>query len=226
MTPERIRARLKPLDDVLASVDPAEAPLRSDFDLRPDGTRGRGVTTRRLKPAAVLVPIVNRPAGPTVLLTRRTEHLKKHAGQISFPGGGVEAQDPHHVATALRETEEEIGLNPRHVTLLGRLSMYETSTAYGVTPIVGWVEPPFELIVDDFEVAEVFETPLAFILDRRNHKKETAVRDGVRRSFYVMPYEGRRIWGATAGMLVNLADMLDGALDRDLAPDLESGAGD
>lgn len=210
MTPEAIRDRIKPLDDVFASSEPAEAPLRSDFDLRPDGTRLNGTTDRALKPAAVLVPIVNRPDGPTVLLTQRTAHLKKHAGQISFPGGGVEPQDRHHVETALRETHEEIGLHARHVTLLGRLSMYETSTAYGVTPVVGWVEPPFDLAVDSFEVAEVFETPLSFILDRANHVKETAMRDGIRRWYYVMPYEGRRIWGATAGMLVNLADMLEG----------------
>jgi 8-oxo-dGTP pyrophosphatase MutT (NUDIX family) len=209
MTPDAIAAKLKSLDDVLETRAPAEAPLRSDFDLRPDGTRLSGVTARPLKPAAVLVPIVNRPEGPTVLLTQRTAHLKKHAGQISFPGGGVEPNDPHHVATALRETEEEIGLHARHVRLLGRLSMYETSTAYGVTPVVGWVEPPFDLKVDDFEVAEVFETPLSFILDRRNHVKETAMRDGVRRWYYVMPFEGRRIWGATAGMLVNLTDMLE-----------------
>lgn len=211
MTPEAIRAKLKPLDDVLQTRSLAEAPLRSDFDLRPDGTRLNGTTNRALKPAAVLVPIVNRPEGPTVLLTQRTAHLKKHAGQISFPGGGVEPDDPNHVETALRETEEEIGLSRRHVTLLGRLSMYETSTAYGVTPVVGWVEPPFDLEVDSFEVAEVFEAPLAFVLDRQNHVKETAVRDGMRRWYYVMPYEGRRIWGATAGMLVNFADMMKAA---------------
>jgi len=214
MNPDAIRKRLKSLDDVLSSGRPAETPLRSDFDLRPDGTRLSGVTDRTLKPAAVLVPIVNRPEGPTVLLTQRTAHLKKHAGQISFPGGGVEDGDAHHVDTALRETEEEIGLHRRHVTLLGRLSMYETSTAYGVTPVVGWIEPPFDLAIDSFEVADVFETPLEFILDRNNHVKETAMRDGVERSFYVMPYQGRRIWGATAGMLVNLTDMLTGAKER------------
>ncbi len=214
MTPDLISQRLKSLDDVLATTGLAERPLRSDFDLRPDGTRLPGVTARTLKPAAVLVPIVNRPTGPTVLLTQRTAHLKKHAGQISFPGGGVEAGDPHHVETALRETEEEIGLHRRHIKLLGRLSMYETSTAYGVTPVVGWVEPPFDLTIDRFEVDEVFETPLAFLLDRNNHVKEAAMRDGVKRWFYVMPYEGRRIWGATAGMLVNLADMLEGKTER------------
>lgn len=188
---------------------PSEAPSRSDFDLRPDGARVAGTTDRPLKPAAVLVAIVNRPSGPTVLLTQRTAHLKQHAGQVSFPGGRVEPHDNHDVDTALRETEEEIGLDRRHVTLLGRLSMYETSTAYGVTPIVGWVEPPFDLKADPFEVADIFETPLAFILERRNHVKESVVRDGVRRSYYVMPYQGRRIWGATAGMLVNLTDMLE-----------------
>lgn len=211
MTPEAIRSRIKSLDDVMRDGRPAEAPSRSDFDLRPDGARLPGMTDRLLKPAAVLVPIVNRPGGPTVLLTQRTKHLKRHAGQISFPGGRVEDEDAHDVDTALRETEEEIGLARSHVTLLGRLSMYETSTAYGVTPVVGWVEPPFELKVDPFEVADVFETPLAFILERRNHVKESVVRDGVRRSYYVMPYEGRRIWGATAGMLVNLTDMLETA---------------
>jgi 8-oxo-dGTP pyrophosphatase MutT (NUDIX family) len=210
MTPDAIRDRIKSLDDVLSTGAPKEPPVRSDFDLRPDGDRQKGVTDRRLKPAAVLVPIVNRPDGPTILLTQRAAHLNKHAGQISFPGGGVEPEDEHHVATALRETHEEIGLHARHVMLLGRLSLYETSTAYGVTPIVGWVEPPFELVIDSFEVADVFETPLSFILDRSNHVKESAMRDGIERSFYVMPYEGRRIWGATAGMLVNLADMLEG----------------
>ena len=176
---------------------------------------------RRAAVSAIVTPQAE------VVFMRRAEHPgDPWSGHVSFPGGRVEPTDTSPLAAAIRETEEEIGLKPRHVTLLGRLSMYETSTAYGVTPIVGWVEPPFELIVDDFEVAEVFETPLAFVLDRRNHRKETAMRDGVRRSFYVMPYEGRRIWGATAGMLVNLADMLDGDLTADLAPNLESEAGD
>ena len=214
MTPEAIRSRIKPLDDVLDPSLTEETPLRSDFDLRPDGTRLRGTTDRPLKPAAVLVPIVNRPEGPTVLLTQRTSHLKRHAGQIAFPGGRVDPQDTNHIETALRETEEEIGLPRDCVTLLGRLSLYETSTAFGVTPVVGWVEPPFDLTLDSYEVAEAFETPLSFILDRANHVKETALRDGVRRWYYVMPYEGRRIWGATAGMLVNLTDMLEGRRDR------------
>lgn len=211
MKPEEISSRLKSLDDVYDARTFIQRPARSDFDLRPDGTRLAGRTDRVLKPAAVLAAIVNRAQGPTIILTQRTAHLKKHAGQISFPGGGVEPQDPHHVATALRETEEEIGLAPEHVTLLGRLPLYETSTAYGVTPIVGWVEPPFELTIDAFEVDEVFEVPLTFALDRNNYFKETAMRDGVERWFYVLPYENRYIWGATAGMLVNFAELMASA---------------
>lgn len=211
MKPNEISARLKSLDDVYDASKFIERPARSDFDLRPDGTRLTGRTDRVLKPAAVLAAIVNRSPNPTIILTQRTAHLKKHAGQISFPGGGVEPQDAHHVATALRETEEEIGLAPEHVTLLGRLPLYETSTAYGVTPIVGWVEPPFDLKIDTFEVDEVFEVPLAFALNRNNYVKETAMRDGVERWFYVLPYENRYIWGATAGMLVNFAELMANA---------------
>lgn len=211
MNPNEISARLKPLDDVYDASKFIERPARSDFDLRPDGTRLTGRTDRVLKPAAVLAAIVNRAPNPTIILTQRTAHLKKHAGQISFPGGGVERQDAHHIATALRETEEEIGLAPEHVTLLGRLPLYETSTAYGVTPIVGWVEPPFDLKIDAFEVDEVFEVPLAFALNRNNYVKEMAMRDGVERWFYVLPYENRYIWGATAGMLVNFAELMASA---------------
>ena len=211
MKPNEISSRLKSLDDVYDASKFIERPARSDFDLRPDGTRLTGRTDRVLKPAAVLAAIVNRSPSPTIILTQRTAHLKKHAGQISFPGGGVDPQDAHHVATALRETEEEIGLAPEHVTLLGRLPLYETSTAYGVTPIVGWVEPPFDLKIDAFEVDEVFEVPLAFALDRSNYVKETSMRDGIERWFYVLPYENRYIWGATAGMLVNFAELMASA---------------
>lgn len=179
---------------------------RSDFDLDPGGRPSE--TGRRLKPAGVLVPLVNRPDGVTILLTQRTAHLQKHAGQISFPGGGWEPDDPDLVATALRETQEEIGLAPSLVEVLGQLETYETSTAYGVAPVVGWIEPPFTLQVDPFEVAEAFEVPLAFILNTDNHKRESATRDGRERFFYVLPFEDRYIWGATAGMLVNLSEAL------------------
>ena len=213
MNRDLIRTQLK-ANGLLVGSEAQRAALtapgdRSDFDLHPHGRPGYAAPERKLKPAGVLVPIINRPSGPTILLTQRTAHLNKHAGQISFPGGGWEEVDPHLEATALRETEEEIGLHNRHIEVLGQLSMYETSTAYGVIPVVGWVEPPFDLTIDPFEVAEAFEVPLAWILERENHQKEHRVRDGRRRHYYVLPYEGRFIWGATAGMLVNLVDVLE-----------------
>jgi 8-oxo-dGTP pyrophosphatase MutT (NUDIX family) len=159
-------------------------------------------------PAAVLVPLVRREAGVTVLLTQRTPHLANHAGQISFPGGRVDAVDASAEETALRETEEEIGLPRARVRLLGRLPTYYIPTGFKVTPVVGWVEPPFALQLDEFEVAEAFEVPLAFFLDPVNHQRERGERNGRVREFFVMPYEGRNIWGATAGMLVSLYQAL------------------
>ncbi len=160
-------------------------------------------TTGDLRPAAVLVGMVQRPE-LTVLFTRRTDHLHAHAGQISFPGGGAEQGDESLVATALRETREEIGLDPRRVEVLGELPVYRTNSGYRVTPVVALVRPPLDLVPDPFEVAEVFEVPLAFLLDARNHRTETLVRDGARREYYSMPYAHYYIWGATAGMLMNL----------------------
>ncbi len=166
---------------------------------------------RPLTPAAVLVPLVERVEGYTVLLTQRTAHLEHHAGQISFPGGRAEADDDGPVATALREAEEEIGLHRRHVVeIAGFLDLYETVTGFLVTPVVGFVTPPFELALDDFEVAEAFEVPLDFILDPQNHERRSLVYKGQQRSFYVIPFEDRYIWGATAAMLVGLARRLNG----------------
>ena len=176
---------------------------RGDHDLNPAMPRHETLIA-----AAVLVPLVDRPAGLTVLLTQRTEHLHSHAGQISFPGGRVEADDPSHEAAALRETEEEIGLTADKVEIIGRLDHYIVRSGYRVTPVVGFVNPPFEIHADPFEVADVFEVPLSFILDRKNHETGTNIHDGVERNFYVLPYQDRYIWGATAGMLVNLADVL------------------
>jgi 8-oxo-dGTP pyrophosphatase MutT (NUDIX family) len=160
------------------------------------------------KPAAVLVPLVPREQGLTVLLTQRTVHLAHHAGQISFPGGRVDAGDGSAEETALRETEEEIGLARERVRVLGRLPTYFIPSGFKVTPVVGWVEPPFDLRLDEFEVADAFEVPLAFFLDRSNHRLERGERNGRVREFFVMPYEGRNIWGATAGMLVTLSQVL------------------
>ncbi len=154
--------------------------------------------------ASVLVPIVTRPDGLTLLLTRRTAHLKNHSSQIAFPGGGAEAGDPSAEATALRETREEIGLDPARVEVLGRLSDYHTRTDFRVTPVVALVAPPFELRLDAHEVDEAFEVPLAFVLDPANHQRHQREFQGRTVPFYAIPYRDYYIWGATAGMLINL----------------------
>lgn len=162
----------------------------------------------QLTPAAVLVPLIARPAGLTTLFTQRTGHLAHHAGQISFPGGHVAPGDETPEATALRETEEEIGLARRHVEIVARLGEYVTRTGFKVTPVVGLVAPPFELAPDPREVADVFEVPLDFLLDPANHQRHSREFQGTVRQFYAMPYRGYYIWGATAGMLINLYEVL------------------
>jgi len=164
-----------------------------------------------LRPAAVLVPIVVRPDGPTVLFTQRTDHLEHHPGQVSFPGGHVEAADGTPEETALRETEEEIGLDRCHIEILGRIDTYLTSTGFSVTPIVARVMPPFELTPDPVEVAEVFEVPLSFLLDPENHQRETRLFGEQTWYAYAMPYGGYNIWGVTAGMVRNFYEILAGA---------------
>lgn len=184
----------------LRALDAGESRNRTgDFDLNPDAWLNRHLT-----PAAVLVPLVEHDDGLWVLLTRRTDHLNDHAGQVSFPGGRVEAHDPGPVGTALRETHEEIGLEPTRVDVAGLLDTYETGTGFLVTPVVGFVRPGFRLTLDTFEVAEAFEVPLDFILNPTNHRVESVEIRGADRLFYVFDYEGHRIWGATAGMLMNL----------------------
>lgn len=178
---------------------------RGDHDLNPGMQHGED-----LIPAAVLVPLVDRPDGLTVMLTQRTAHLNDHAGQISFPGGRVEPEDPSHRDAALREAQEEVGLPPENVDVIGRLDPYIVRSGYRVTPIVGFVNPPFDVRPDPFEVAEVFEVPLSFVLDSGNHETDSRTHEGIERTFYVLPYENRYIWGATAGMLVNLYDVLVG----------------
>ena len=154
------------------------------------------------KAAAVLVPLVQRDS-LNLLLTQRPLHMKHHPGQISFPGGRVEASDADPIATALRETQEEIGLDARHIEVVGTLPPYHTVTNYAVTPVVALVQPPFALTLDANEVADAFEVPLDFILDPANHEKRSRAWFGRERHFYAMPYEDRFIWGATAAMLRN-----------------------
>ena len=193
------------------ATDPSEAAAlrqatRGDHDLNPGWTQ----PSTELRPAAVLVPLIDRAGGMSVLLTQRTAHLSAHAGQISFPGGRIEASDQDATEAALRETEEEVGLTRDHVTVIGRLDTYVTGTGFEITPMVGIIEVPFPLALDPFEVSEVFEVPLSFVLDPSNHRRMTRVFDERTRTFFVLPYGNRYIWGATAGMLVNLAEVLAG----------------
>ena len=170
-----------------------------DYNLNPALPR-----TSPRRPAAVLVPLVERPGGHTVLLTRRADHLHDHPGQVCFPGGRLDDTDRGPIDAALRETSEEIGLRREYIEIAGVLDGYETVTGYGVTPVVAFIRPGFALALDAFEVAEAFEVPLAFFLDEASRRIHSGTRNGRRRYFYAFEYEGRNIWGATAGMLVNL----------------------
>jgi 8-oxo-dGTP pyrophosphatase MutT (NUDIX family) len=212
MTAMRAGRTASQLDDIVARVRAAE----SDIGIRRAGLRVRGDhdlnpglwAEQPLKPAAVLVPIVAHPDRLTVLLTRRTAHLHDHAGQISFPGGRVDACDENPIACALREAEEEVGLPPPRTEVIGRLDTYQTRTGFEIVPVVGIVKPPFDLRPDPFEVAEAFEVPLDFILDPANHRRDSRVFQGAERHFWAMPFGTYYIWGATAGMLVNLSEVL------------------
>ena len=171
---------------------------------------GQGLPERPVRRAAVLVPLVRRPGGLAVLLTRRTDHLNDHAGQVSFPGGRTDPEDVDAVATALREAREEVGLQADEVEVIGMLPTYTTVTAYEVTPVVALLDPPRALALDAFEVAEVFEVPLAFLMDPANHHRHALEVQGRTRHFISMPWgadatgEPYFVWGATAAMLRNL----------------------
>ncbi len=166
---------------------------------------------KTLKPAAVLILVINQSGRPTVLFTQRTAHLTDHAGQISFPGGRVEETDRDHIHTALRETEEETGVDAGRIEILGAIPQYTTGTGYLITPVVGWIEPPIEYRPDPTEVEECFEVPFDFLTDIDNHHVETAMYKGRMRSYFALPYGHRYIWGATAGMLVSLTRVLGAA---------------
>lgn len=180
------------------------AALRGDHSLDPSLFEGEQV----LRDAAVLVPIVEREAGLTLLLTRRTDHLHHHAGQISFPGGRVDPGDAGIEDAALRETEEEVGLPRAGIQLVGRLDTYLVRTGFLVYPVVGLIQPPFDLVLDEFEVAEVFEVPLSFFLKPGRKERHSRFFKGKERHFYAYPYGEYFIWGATAGMIANLAEVL------------------
>jgi 8-oxo-dGTP pyrophosphatase MutT (NUDIX family) len=199
-----ISGRLDPLDE----RDPVQGGVRSDYDLNP--ARPRDVTTP-LTPAAVLIALVERSHGYTVLLTRRADTLRRHTGQVALPGG---RRDPGETPwqTALREAREEIGLEPDFVSLAGLSTPYQTGTGYLITPVVGFVAEGFSLAPNPDEVADIFETPFGFLMDPGNHEqRERELPTGERRRFYAMTHEDRVIWGATAGILRALYDRLYGA---------------
>lgn len=198
----RLKAPLDP-DGALAR---RRDKLRGDFVLDP-----RSRIADELMPAAVLVPLVERDEGMTVLMIQRADNLNRHAGQISFPGGRFEEVDDTVVDAALRETEEEVGLAPDRIEIVGRLDDYVTGTGFVVAPVVGLIRPPYTAVPDPLEVADVFEVPLRFLMDPGNHRRESRVFRGVERRFYAMPYKDRYIWGATAAMLVNLYELLNEA---------------
>lgn len=204
-------------DDHWAAVDPSHlAPnaLRSRFAAPPAWTIERrgdaaGLDASQLTPAAVLVPLVLRGDQLTVLLTERTATMRQHAGQISFPGGRQDASDADAVATALREAQEEVGLRAEHVEIIGQLPTYHTVTHYAVTPVVGLVQPAFDLQTQASEVAHAFEAPLAYLMNPAHHQRHSFEFAGQQRDFLSMPWtdaQGREhfIWGATAAMLRNL----------------------
>lgn len=181
----------------------ARSPL--EFAVYGDDGAGRIGTTA----AAVLIPVIAQAQGLTVLFTQRTQHLKSHSGQVSFPGGRAEPGDASAEFTALREAQEEIGLALERVEILGRLPEYHTRTGFCVTPVIGLIQPPLELTPDPREVESVFEVPLSFLLDPTNRQRRTRELQGRSVGFYVFEYQGHMIWGATAGMLVNLHKMLE-----------------
>jgi 8-oxo-dGTP pyrophosphatase MutT (NUDIX family) len=199
------------IEDRLRGTSPGGDPLAALLLGSPveQHERIRQAVPPNLTRAAVLVPIVDRPEGLTVLLTLRASHLKHHAGQISFPGGRIEPHDVSPWEAALRETEEEIGLPREFVQLVGYLPDHMVITGYHVTPAVAFIRPGFELRLDTTEVEDVFEVPLAFILDPVNHLPQDRHYQGITVITYEIPYQGRRIWGATAHMLMSLYRLLE-----------------
>ena len=194
----------------LAHTRPPADPRKGGIPNLPAGGRSlRPFLEDQLTAAAVLMPFVDRPEGLSVLLTQRSEQLKHHAGQISFPGGRIEEHDEGPLGAALRETEEEIGLTPDYISIAGYLKTAVTGTGYAVTPIVGFVRPGFTLTLDTVEVSDAFEVPLTFLLDPSNLKAGSREFDGHVFQYWEFHYEGRIIWGATASMLVTLKGLLD-----------------
>ena len=203
---DRARRRLT-LEVPAALTDPAAEGARGDLDLNPEVWRRAGV--KATKPAAVLVPIIDRDE-PTVLLTLRTAELASHAGQVAFPGGKIEPADESPVAAAMREAREETGLPPTLIEPIGYLDLYLTFSGFRILPALARVMPDFTLTPNPTEVTETFEVPLKFLMTPANHQRKTRDWNGFARDYYVMPYQNRYIWGITAGILRNLYERVYG----------------
>ena len=199
---------LSVLERAFATAPIGKLPRHGDADLNPGMHPDAETPPDALTAAAVLVPILRRPRGPTVLFTVRHRLLKRHAGQVSFPGGRTDPEDRDAVHTALREAQEEVALPPEAVRVLGSLDCYVTRTGYCVTPVVGVVDEPPLLLPADDEVEEIFEAPLEYILDPGNIRRESRIAEGLERQFYAIDVDRHVIWGATAGMLVHFADFV------------------
>lgn len=200
----RVRARLT-LDVPAGLDDPSITPARGDHDADP--VMRRIAEVRPIRPAAVLVPVVDRPE-PTVLLTQRAQHLPDHAGQVSFPGGKIEKTDADPLAAALREAEEEIGLQRANVDALGYLDLYMTTLGYRIVPVVARVKPGFALALNTSEVDATFEVPLTFLMNQNNVQRHSREWQGMTRHYYAITFGERYIWGVTAGILRNLYDRI------------------
>jgi 8-oxo-dGTP pyrophosphatase MutT (NUDIX family) len=212
--PEQLAARIADQDFALLHTrllaDAPEFkvhPARSDYDFNPEFRRPAGEV--KLTPAAVLMPIIAKPV-PTVLFTQRTANLTRHAGQVSFPGGRVDPEDETALATALRETHEETGITSDFVTVAGFMDGYETGTGFAILPVVGVLREGFTLMPNPAEVNEIFEVPLAFLLDPKNRERQSREWQGQKREFYAFNYGSHYIWGATAAILVNFAERFAG----------------
>jgi 8-oxo-dGTP pyrophosphatase MutT (NUDIX family) len=204
---DRARARLS-LEVPRGLTDPTAEGARGDLDLNPDIWARAGVKAER--PAAVLVPIIDR-SEPTVLLTLRTAELASHAGQVAFPGGKIDPADESPVAAALREAREETGLPPTLIEPIGYLDLYLTFSGFRILPTLARVKPDFSLVLNPREVTEAFEVPLKFLMTPTNHQRKTRDWNGFARDYYAIPYQNRYIWGITAGILRNLYERVYGA---------------